>query len=47
MEWFAQRFTHDRHAGGVRDTTEVRSQVRTIGTRPPMRIGSKFSQGSH
>lgn len=20
MEWFAQRFTHDRHAGGERDT---------------------------
>ena len=29
---FAQRFTHDRHAVGVRDATGVRSQVRAAGT---------------
>ena len=48
MEWFAERFTHDRHAVGVRNPATVRSQVRAAGTHPgagawPVRIGGSHS----
>lgn len=44
---FAQRFTHDRHAVGVRDASEVRSQVRTAGTHSDAGAGPVRAGGSH
>lgn len=39
--WLAQRFTHDRHAVGVRDCAVVRSQVRAAGTHSGVRVTSQ------
>lgn len=39
--WFAQRFTHDRHALRLRDPAVVRSQVRAAGTHSDVRVTSQ------
>lgn len=44
---FTQRFTHDRHAVGVCDHAEVRSQVRAAGTHPGADTGPVRTGGSH
>lgn len=45
--WFAQRFTHDPHAVGMRDPAEVRSQVRAAGTHSGADAGPVRTGGSH
>lgn len=45
--YYAQRFTHDRHAVGVRDSAEVRSQVRAAGTHSGAGAGPVRTGGSH
>lgn len=45
--WFAQRFTHDPHAVGMRDHAEVRSQVRAAGTHSGADAGPVRTGGSH
>lgn len=47
LAWFAQRFTLDRHAVGVRNPATVRSQVRTVSTHSGAGAAPVRTGGSH